>query len=111
MSGAILTAPADAVALGDHLFKVYLDGAGRTTRPVTADNAREAAESYYRRMVMRGEAPEWTHAGGERVIVEHERGPEVDPSVTWHRDDEGGAPFVAFVVRVLSVDVAAEVAS
>lgn len=100
-----------AVALGDHLFKVYLDGAGRTTRPVTADNAREAAESYYRRMVMRGEAPEWTHAGGERVIVEHPSGPEVDPSVTWHQDEYGGAPFVAFTVRVVSVDVAAEVAS
>lgn len=104
------SARAPAVALGDHLFKVYVDGDDvRTTRPVTADNAREAAEAFWRWLVLAGRR---VAHGRERVIVEHPRGPDVDPSVKWHREGcgPGEVPFVAFVVRVLSVDVAAEVA-
>lgn len=91
---------------GEHLFRVRVDDGGPVAREVKADSARDAAETFWRRQVMRGDA---TARGRERVVVEHERGPEVDPSVTWHRVDDGG-PFAVFLVRVLDVQVAAEVA-
>lgn len=92
---------------GEHIFFVRVDDGGPIAREVMARTARDAAETFWRRQVMRGDA---TARGRERVVVEHERGSEVDPSVTWRHDEDGG-PFVTFTVRVLDVQVAAEVAS
>lgn len=89
----------------EHTFLVRVDGSP-FHREVRASTARDAAETFWRRRVMRGDAT--ADEIRERVVVEHERGPEVDPSVTWHCED--GWPFAVFVVRVLDVQVAAEVA-
>lgn len=92
---------------GEHLFRVRVDDGSVPSREVWANTARDAAETFWRRRVMRGDAPA---SMGDRVVVEHACGSDVDPSVTWHRDEEGG-PFAVFLVRVLDVQVAAEVAS
>jgi hypothetical protein len=83
-------------------FKVYPDGNNDAAMDVEAPTARRAAEAYWEERVIDGEAQANME---ERLIVEHDDGPNVDPSATWfiHK----GRVFAKFDVTVTHVEVSA----
>lgn len=83
-------------------FSVYPDGSGGDRREIEAPTARQAAEAYWTERFMEGEA---RTNDRNQVIVEHDDGPRVDSSATWHTDEDG--TFATFLVSVTRVEVSA----
>lgn len=85
-------------------FTVYPDGMSAWAKEsVEMPTAREAAEKYWEEnaIAISGTAADET----ELIVVEHEDGPNVDPSVAWFMKD--GSVFARFEVRVTRIEATA----
>lgn len=85
-------------------FTVYPDGMiSWAKQSVDAPTAREAAEKYWEEnaIAISGTAADEK----ELIIVEHEDGPNVDPSASWFMKD--GSVFARFEVLVTRIEAVA----